>query len=364
MSQNKKIENTYKDSEGKIEPGMLSSPQIAYCVQRYGIIKNFDKKHLGPATYNMRVGNKVLTWEKGKKVEYTLGQEENRNKNIRTKVELRPNSLTFVTTVEKFCLPEDIIARFNLKSKWVHEGLLLGTGPIVDPELNARLLIPLHNFSSQEVTLNFDDEFISVEFTKTLDPSITYTDESVPKEDQGYEYSDSGTINYIGNEHKNFNFEKYRKRIGGKKVESSVSSKFDEYDQTIEQYKNKLTIFSWVGAITTLGTIVGLIVLFYNTVMLVDSANSKLEEANAIIKEYKGQNYDLRDFVLKSSHNDLEKKLKKLESHTDQTYADIKVKSDGIEDRIGDKMNSEYSQIRRELLEIKKQIEQLKGKED
>ena len=85
----------------------------------------------------MRIGGKVLTWNKGEKVEYRLGDQDDLNKKLRSKVVLKPNSLTFVTTIEKFNLPKDIIARFNLKSKWVHQGLLLGTGPIVDPELNA-----------------------------------------------------------------------------------------------------------------------------------------------------------------------------------------------------------------------------------
>lgn len=144
--------NTHDDNN--IPIGMLSSPHIQYCVTKYGIIETYDENCLGPAAYNMRIGGKVLTWDKGKKIAFILGKTEDRNQNILTELELKPNSLTFVTTIEKFNLPKDIIARFNLKSKWVHQGLLLGTGPIVDPELRANLLIPLHNFSSQPITCN------------------------------------------------------------------------------------------------------------------------------------------------------------------------------------------------------------------
>lgn len=126
-------QNTYCDAN--IHSGMLSSPLIAYCVDKFGIIKHYEEKCLGPTTYHMRIGHEVLTWDNGKKVEYTLGAEEDKNKNIITSVEFKPNSLTFVTTIEEFNLTKDIIARYNLKSKWVHQGLLLGTGPIVDPEL-------------------------------------------------------------------------------------------------------------------------------------------------------------------------------------------------------------------------------------
>ena len=88
---------------------------------------NYEMKCLGPASYHMRIGREVLTWREGKQIDFILGERENQNDNVRTKVRLLPNSLTFLTTIEEFQLPKDIIARFNLKSKWIHQGLLLGT---------------------------------------------------------------------------------------------------------------------------------------------------------------------------------------------------------------------------------------------
>jgi|GEM_PF-787992 len=363
--------NTY-DIDNNIAPGMLSSPQIAYCVQQYDIIKGFKKSHLGAATYNMRVGTKVLTWEKGEKIEYLLGPEENRNKNIKTKVELRPNSLTFVTTVEEFNLPKDIIARFNLKSKWIHEGLLLGTGPIVDPELSARLLIPLHNFSSQDVTLNFDEEFISVEFTKTLNPAETYPDLEVDiKKDsdlsqddevaeKGFLFSEDGTIKYIENDNRLFNFDKYRKRIGRKKVESSVSSKFDQYDKTVKAYDNRLKLFSWVGAITALGTFIALIVLFYNTFMLVDASNTKLEEASAIVKQYQNDNVDLRGFVLKSTYEELKSDFDELKRYTERLYTELYYKSEKMDGKAQREYDSSIEDLKKQIEDLQKEISRLK----
>ncbi len=295
-----KAVNTYDDISNP-DPGMLSSPHIALYVDRYGIIEKYDEKCLGPATYHMRIGGNVLTWERGKKVEFTLGKVENKNKNIRTKLELIPNSLTFITTIEKFNLPKDIIARFNLKSRWVHEGLLLGTGPIVDPELKANLLIPLHNFSSQDVTLHYGDQIISVEFTKTLNPDDQLN--------SGHEKN----FKYVNNKSRIFDFEKYRKRIGGKRVESSVSSKFDEYDETIEGHKKRFRLYSVISGITLFGAIMGLALFYFTTWLVVDSAKAQVYEAYQIIKQHKEQNIDL-----KSTHDDLkrqfEEKIRSLES--------------------------------------------------
>lgn len=310
----KKAVNTYDDTSNPTD-GMLSSPHIAFYVDKYGIIENYDEKCLGPATYHMRIGGNVLTWEKGKKVEFTLGKVENKNKNIRTKLELRPNSLTFITTIEKFNLPKDIIARFNLKSKLVHEGLLLGTGPIVDPELKANLLIPLHNFSSQDVTLHYGDKIISVELTKTLNP-----DEQLNPDQEKY-------FKYVDNKSRIFDFEKYRKRIGGKRVESSVSSKFDEYDETIEGYKSRLRLFSWVGGITLFSALIGLAIFYYTTWLVVDSAKSQVYEAYRIIKQHKEQNIDLSSYAPKSMYDDLKKQFLELKKYTEQLNAEFNLKS-------------------------------------
>lgn len=213
--------------------------------------------------------------------------------------------LTFVTTLERFNLPKDIIARFNLKSKWVHEGLLLGTGPIVDPELKANLLIPLHNFSSQDVSLNYGDQIISVEFTKTLNPS------------DKLELLSGERSAYIKNKSRIFDFDKYRKRIGGKRVESSVSSKFDEYDKTIEGYRKWLTRFSWAGVITMLATLIGLIVLTYTTWDLISSARTQLDEASKIVNGNKNQSSNQSTMVSKAEFNALQNELVELRKWTE-----------------------------------------------
>lgn len=306
MQENNKDLNTNIDHQ--IPTGMLSSPHIAYLAHKYKIIKDFDDLFLGPASYHMRIGGNVLTWDEGKKVEFVLGEFEDINKNIRTSVELRPNSLTFLTTIEEFRLPKDIIARFNLKSKWVHQGLLLGTGPIVDPQLHARLLIPVHNFSSQSVSMKYGNEFISVEFTKTLNPA-----------DQ-LDAGDGKKLSYVENDHWDYNFDKYREKISNKKVESSISSSIEKYDKSIKEQekrieitakesKNTIVRFSWAGAISLFSAIIGLALFFYTTWQVVDSAKMQVLEALKTIKQYKDQNVDLNSSALKSTIEDMQKQL-------------------------------------------------------
>jgi deoxycytidine triphosphate deaminase len=80
---------------------------------------------------------------------------------------LEANSITFVETDVEFRLPQYIAMRFNLHIKLVHRGLLLCTGPIVDPGFRGRLLIPLHNLTSQPLTIKQGEKIVWIEFTKT-----------------------------------------------------------------------------------------------------------------------------------------------------------------------------------------------------
>ncbi len=339
-----KDENTHKDT--LVPPGMLSSPHIAYYVDKYNIIADFDQTCLEPASYNMRIGGDVLTWYEGNKVDFILGPNENTNLNTRKSVELQPNSLTFLTTIEKFQLPKDIIARFNLKSKWLHQGLLLGTGPIVDPQLHAHLLIPVHNFSSQIVTMNYGEEFISVEFTKTLDP-----DSKLP-------LNNGEHTSYVVNEHWDFNFHKYRERIANKKVESSVLNQFQENNKQIELSRNTITDAKKdldktiesarrFNIISFVGVVLAAFALVLTSWQLIESAHEKADAAYNLVKQFKESSVDFRSFALKSSYDDLQKEIMKLKSNNERLNNESNLKASksavdvkALQDRFEEKMNS------------------------
>ena len=79
---------------------------------------------------------------------------------------LEKNSIAFVSIKTHLRLPTYIAMRFNLQIEHVHRGLLLGTGPMVDPGFNGRLLIPLHNLTAEDYRMRGGDGFIWAEFTK------------------------------------------------------------------------------------------------------------------------------------------------------------------------------------------------------
>ena len=111
---------------------------------------------------------------------------------------LKPNSISFVQIESEFRLPQYIAVRFNLRITHVHRGLLLGTGPLVDPGFHGKLLVPLHNLTSDDYTIRGDEGLIWMEFTKTSHralespvtgaPIDTFDQTPIRKNDQPPEY--------------------------------------------------------------------------------------------------------------------------------------------------------------------------------
>ena len=268
----------------QVEPGLLSSPQIKRCLRERWLIECPDSADLAcaletcvrSATYDMRLGDWAVRYVDGERKVFYLEEKKSNT------LPLPPNSLTFVTTFESFKLPRDVIARFNLKSSWVHKGLLLGTGPIIDPEFHGKITIPIHNFSNMEVSLYFKKPLIAVEFTKTLSA-----------EDECYVVN----VNNVGDPGK------YIKDAGV--VESSVYSAIFKNNKIIEEAKgtiDKIRDFGVIGVICSFIAAAALIISLLNLYNGIDARIDKIITSN------KNQDVKITDLENKIRLNEQRKK--------------------------------------------------------
>ena len=148
-----------------IQPALLNSVDIKEYVHKGCLIKreDFDDGRLKTASYGMRFLGELHSWDTNN--DGTL-------KPCRMKircgdaVKLPGNSITYLSMKEELLLPEYIAARFNLHIRHVHKGILLGTGPMVDPGFFGSLLIPLHNLTNNDYEIDGGEVIIWVEFTK------------------------------------------------------------------------------------------------------------------------------------------------------------------------------------------------------
>jgi deoxycytidine triphosphate deaminase len=146
----------------EIEPSLLNSADIHDYVRMTGMLYPYESDDLKSASYEASIYWKCIVWDE-KNERQDLYLEEGKDE----AVILKANSIALVQVKPQFRLPDYIALRFNLKIKHVHRGILLGTGPLVDPGFEGKLIIPLHNLTTNDYTFKRGEGLIWVEFTKT-----------------------------------------------------------------------------------------------------------------------------------------------------------------------------------------------------
>ncbi len=243
-----------------IPPSLLNAGDVADYVAATGMVCPFDVDKLKSGSYEAKILGKCYWWdEKGKKHEEELVNKMDR-------FELKPNSLVYVQVEPKFRLPDYIALRFNLKITHVHRGILLGTGPLIDPGFEGKLLIPLHNFSNNSYTLKAEDGLIWLEFTK-LSPIRRYEGDIEPKAPLVGDARDrEGEYIPFLNDKKNKDPDYYFSKASEwsskpnvptffssvKEIHRETSLKIDSFKSTIELFRTEIRDLKriGVGAIT------------------------------------------------------------------------------------------------------------------
>jgi len=162
------LANNYRDSPDPftdVSPSLLAASDIERYVRKTGLISPFftgggDRSRLKKASYEGRIGSAAYVFQ-GSKGDFVNVLQP--GKPLRVKA----NSIVFVECDLDFRLPRNIALRFNLQIVHVHRGLLLGTGPLVDPGYWGKLCIPLHNLTNEHYDIPLDEGLIWIEFTKT-----------------------------------------------------------------------------------------------------------------------------------------------------------------------------------------------------
>ncbi|RED17720.1 hypothetical protein [Parasphingopyxis lamellibrachiae] len=149
---------------------LLSSEDIQTVVKATGAISPFyvgggRESRLKKAAYEGRIGSKAYIYRTHHQPDVIFDAERD------DVLKVPSNSIVFVESDIDFRLPDFLALRFNLQIKHVHRGLLLGTGPLVDPGYWGKLCIPLHNLTDQDYEIEKSEGLIWIEFTKTTLPT-------------------------------------------------------------------------------------------------------------------------------------------------------------------------------------------------
>jgi deoxycytidine triphosphate deaminase len=147
----------YEDPHAKDQGILLSNRIHELCEQKLLIEEGYQPENLRPASYTLKIGDDYIDSEGNKR---SLSDEEDT-------IVFKKNSIVFVSTKEKLSLPYYVIARFNLRVNWVYDGILLGTGPQVDPGFAGYLSCPLYNLTNSDITIRRGQDFATIDFEKT-----------------------------------------------------------------------------------------------------------------------------------------------------------------------------------------------------
>lgn len=325
----------------EIPAALLSSAHIQAYIAETGMIFPYspaedpDEEKITSASLIMTVGPEVLYWESQKNVFYDKDKQwyhPNLNKN--EAITLRPNSITFLRPAERFNMPDYIAARFNLRVRHVHRGLLLGTGPLLDPGYKGYPMIPVHNLTENEYVLRVGEKFINVEFTKISNVDLT-----------GKDLGDNYNFKYLKNRGRtlDYNFTRYiDKNVPQRKVKSSLSSVLDDAKQAVEKIK---TIFKW-SFVPVLVAVIGVI---YGGYRLTVSATDTINAARDRIDQQAELETKVQDV-----HKSLPKLQKEMTALTSQT-----TRMENSHLVVTQSLTSELDLMKREIELIKESIEQI-----
>lgn len=153
---------------------VLLSDKIKECIKRDFLIEDPEletrdgetnlqslNKQISHASYNIRVGKKAVVEARDETIELSDYKE----------IVLEPFEVAIIETYEKVNIPNNLIARWNIRVTLAYEGLIWVGGPQVDPGYKGHLYCPIYNMSDKKVVLKYKDIIATMDFVQTTEPS-------------------------------------------------------------------------------------------------------------------------------------------------------------------------------------------------
>lgn len=159
--------------------GVLSGEQIIkYIQENILIIEPFNKEQIQPASYDLKVGNKILASPVGPQ---KLGRIAILNQD-KPSFLIESGQMVGVISHEKLSLPSILCGRFGIRSTFARKGINAFGGLQLDPGFKGRLIMSLLNVGPEPVEIKLNELLFTVEFERLDEPTkIIY---SGPYQDQ------------------------------------------------------------------------------------------------------------------------------------------------------------------------------------
>jgi len=123
-------------------------------------IEPFEDACLQPASYDLRIGRKA----------FTSSSRELVNLEEKGIVQIEPGEFAVVETLERVAMGPQAAGLLGLRSEYARRGLLMLSGPQVDPGFEGILVVRLVNVGTSRVALSFGEPLLTLEVVKLTQP--------------------------------------------------------------------------------------------------------------------------------------------------------------------------------------------------
>jgi len=157
----------------------LSGKKIAELVKD-GVLKiePFDPKLIQPASYDLRLGPKILASPLSSENLGIVIQLTEKDPSY----QIQSGQMVGVLSLEKLKVPLEICGRFGIRSTFARRGINAFGGLQLDPGFRGRLTMNLLNVGPEPVTITLHEPLFTVEFQRLEEPAdVEY---SGPYQDQ------------------------------------------------------------------------------------------------------------------------------------------------------------------------------------
>lgn len=149
--------------------GMLSGSQIRRLVDSGDLILSpFEGKLVQPASYDLRLGSKVLASPLSQDILGAVIELNDRSQSYK----VQSGQMVAAISEEYLELPLGVCGKVGIRSEFARRGMNAFGGPQVDPGYKGKLILSLLNVGPEPITLTLGVPFFTVEF-QTLDEPAT-----------------------------------------------------------------------------------------------------------------------------------------------------------------------------------------------
>jgi deoxycytidine triphosphate deaminase len=283
------------DPNKDASPGLLLSDRIEFYREKVNLIFPYDRQYLRPGSYTIHAGCEyIISPRAGELIHGDLADDKS--------VVIPPSGLIYIRFFEEVNIPHYLIARFNLRVTQVYRGLLLGTGPQVDPGFRGYLGCPIHNFTDTAKTISFFEDLITIDFEKTTVFAETFLSNMKEVEIKDDMLRPENMKGFNGKLCKTYTGKSGDQPLSyylptGESVRSSIYAmqlRVDKFGRQLDRYRR-------IGIIALIALLIASANMFINAYQNITTSIAELREAVGQLKERSSSSFPPSVPVIKSS---------------------------------------------------------------